>query len=229
VELGRRYSNHADQTKALVNARDGRQDPLRCRRKAVRPVRRQRHNALDDLRPRDRPKRPCSVLLDWGHTDRPRCALWRQREHDQTRPSAARRARVPKCACCARLVGRRFEPPARQSIGTWKRQFVEAGRAGLVTGKSGPPTREQQLEAEVADLTHALGEAAVEIRSGRSPPRAGWALRGPRGDSRGGGHSDHEVRTGPRGGPSESVGPAARHRRPPTRRCHPRPARGPRP
>lgn len=53
---------------------------------------------------------------------------------------------------------------SEQSIGTWKRQFLEAGRAGLAAGKSGPSTREQQLEAEVADLTQALGEAAVEIR-----------------------------------------------------------------
>ena len=53
---------------------------------------------------------------------------------------------------------------SEQSVGTWKRQFLEAGRAGLAAGRSGPSTREQQLEAEVADLTQALSEAAVEIR-----------------------------------------------------------------
>jgi transposase len=54
---------------------------------------------------------------------------------------------------------------SEQSVGTWKRQFLEAGRAGLTAaGRSGPSTREQQLEAEVADLTQALGEAAVELR-----------------------------------------------------------------
>ncbi|MEZ0167067.1 transposase [Kineococcus sp. LSe6-4] len=53
---------------------------------------------------------------------------------------------------------------SEQSIGTWKRQFLEAGRAGLASGKNGPSTREAQLEAEVADLTTALGEAAVELR-----------------------------------------------------------------
>ena len=53
---------------------------------------------------------------------------------------------------------------SEQSVGTWKRQFLEAGKAGLATGRSGPSTREQQLEAEVADLTQALGEAAVELR-----------------------------------------------------------------
>ncbi len=34
----------------------------------------------------------------------------------------------------------------------------------LTAGKSAPSTREQQLEGEVAELTQALGEAAVEIR-----------------------------------------------------------------
>ncbi len=53
---------------------------------------------------------------------------------------------------------------SEQSVGTWKRQFLDAGRAGLAAGKAGPSTREQHLEAEVADLTQALGEAAVEIR-----------------------------------------------------------------
>jgi transposase len=53
---------------------------------------------------------------------------------------------------------------SEQSVGNWKRQFLEAGRTSLVAGKSGPSSREQQLEAEVEDLTQALGEAAVEIR-----------------------------------------------------------------
>ena len=53
---------------------------------------------------------------------------------------------------------------SEQSVGNWKRQFLESGRAGLVAGKSGPSTREAQLEAEVAELTQALGEAAVELR-----------------------------------------------------------------
>ena len=53
---------------------------------------------------------------------------------------------------------------SEQSVGNWKRQFLEAGKTGLVAGKCGPSTREAQLEAEVVDLTQALGEAAVEIR-----------------------------------------------------------------
>jgi len=51
-----------------------------------------------------------------------------------------------------------------QSIGNWKRQFLEAGKSGLAAGKAGPSKREQQLEAEVSELPRALGEAAVELR-----------------------------------------------------------------
>ncbi|WP_282777634.1 MULTISPECIES: helix-turn-helix domain-containing protein [unclassified Nocardia] len=53
---------------------------------------------------------------------------------------------------------------SEQSVGNWKRQFLEAGRSGLVAGKSGSSTREQQLEAEIADLTQALGEAHLAAR-----------------------------------------------------------------
>jgi transposase len=53
---------------------------------------------------------------------------------------------------------------SEQSVGSWKRQFLEAGKAGLVAGNTGPSTREQQLEAEVNELTQALGEAAVALR-----------------------------------------------------------------
>ncbi|MEV0857335.1 MULTISPECIES: helix-turn-helix domain-containing protein [Nocardia] len=53
---------------------------------------------------------------------------------------------------------------SEQSVGNWKRQFLEAGRAGLTAGKSGRSTREQQLEAEIADLTQALGEAHLAAR-----------------------------------------------------------------
>jgi transposase len=53
---------------------------------------------------------------------------------------------------------------SEQSVGNWKRQFIETGRAGLAASSGRPTSREQQLEAEVADLTTALGEAAVELR-----------------------------------------------------------------
>ena len=56
----------------------------------------------------------------------------------------------------------RREKVSEQSIGRWKADFLEAGKTALAAGRSGPSTREQQLEAEVADLTQALGEAAVD-------------------------------------------------------------------
>jgi transposase len=58
----------------------------------------------------------------------------------------------------------RRERVSEQSIGRWKAEFLQAGKTALAAGKSGPSTREEQLEAEVADLTQALGEAAVELR-----------------------------------------------------------------
>lgn len=54
---------------------------------------------------------------------------------------------------------------SEQSVGNWKRQFLEAGKLGLAAGGSSrPSSREEQLAAEVADLTTALGEAHVELR-----------------------------------------------------------------
>jgi transposase len=58
----------------------------------------------------------------------------------------------------------RREKVSEQSIGRWKADFLEAGKTALAAGRSGPSTREQQLEAEVADLTKALDEAAVGLR-----------------------------------------------------------------
>jgi len=53
------------------------------------------------------------------------------------------------------------------SIGKWREQFLAGGREGLEHGdRAGKPTgREQQLLAEVDDLTRALGEAHVELRA----------------------------------------------------------------
>jgi transposase len=58
----------------------------------------------------------------------------------------------------------RKEKVSEQSIGRWKAEFIEAGRTALVAGRSGPSSREAQLEAEVVELTQALGEAHVELR-----------------------------------------------------------------
>ena len=54
---------------------------------------------------------------------------------------------------------------SEQSISTWKRQFLESGKAGLAEGgQPGPNARERQLLAENEELKAALGEAHVELR-----------------------------------------------------------------
>lgn len=58
----------------------------------------------------------------------------------------------------------RKEKVSEQSIGRWKAGFPEGGKTALAAGRSGPSSREEQLEAQVEDLTQALGEAAVELR-----------------------------------------------------------------
>ena len=58
----------------------------------------------------------------------------------------------------------RKEQVSEGSISRWRAEFLEAGKTALAAGRSGPSTREQQLQAEVEDLTQALGEAAVELR-----------------------------------------------------------------
>lgn len=46
----------------------------------------------------------------------------------------------------------RKEKVSEQSIGRWKADFLEAGRTALASGRTGPSTREEQLEAEVTEL-----------------------------------------------------------------------------
>ena len=59
---------------------------------------------------------------------------------------------------------------SEQSVGNWKRQFLEAGKLGLAPGGSSrQSSREEQLAAEVAELTTALGEAHVELRVWKKP------------------------------------------------------------
>lgn len=53
---------------------------------------------------------------------------------------------------------------SEQSVGTWKRQFLEAGKAGLTAAAPKTTSREAQLERENEELKAALGEAAVELR-----------------------------------------------------------------
>ena len=65
------------------------------------------------------------------------------------------------------------------SIGKWKEQFLLGGRGGLEQGgRQGKPTgREAQLEAEVDDLTRALGEAHVELRALKRGGASGMGFR----------------------------------------------------
>jgi len=54
---------------------------------------------------------------------------------------------------------------SEQSISTWKRQFLEGGKAGLAEGgQVGPSPRERALAEENEELKAALGEAHVELR-----------------------------------------------------------------
>jgi len=54
---------------------------------------------------------------------------------------------------------------SEQSIGNWKRQFLEGGKQGLADGnRPGSSPQLQRLEAEVEELKAALGEAHVELR-----------------------------------------------------------------
>ena len=58
----------------------------------------------------------------------------------------------------------RKEKVSEQSIGRWKAEFLEGGKTALAAGRPGPSTREEQLEAQVEDLTQVRGEAVVELR-----------------------------------------------------------------
>ena len=54
---------------------------------------------------------------------------------------------------------------SEQSISTWKRQFLEGGKAGLAAnGPLQPNQRERALADENEELKAALGEAHVELR-----------------------------------------------------------------
>lgn len=65
------------------------------------------------------------------------------------------------------------------SIGKWKEQFLLAGRQGLENGQKSvrPSGRESVLEAQVDDLTRALGEAHVELRAFKRGGAQGMGFR----------------------------------------------------
>ena len=63
-------------------------------------------------------------------------------------------------------LGRRMEI-SQTTISKWLKQFTEGGKEALSRGDNprAPSSRkEQELEAQVEDLTSALGEAYVELR-----------------------------------------------------------------
>lgn len=52
------------------------------------------------------------------------------------------------------------------SIAKWRDQFVQGGAAALEAGAArGPSARESQLERQLDQVTSALGEAHVELRT----------------------------------------------------------------
>ncbi|MFD5073708.1 transposase [Streptomyces sp. NPDC058246] len=53
---------------------------------------------------------------------------------------------------------------SEQSIGNWKRQFLDGGRTGLEGGMSRNAQRERELLSEITELKTALGEAYVQLR-----------------------------------------------------------------
>ena len=56
---------------------------------------------------------------------------------------------------------------SQTTIAKWQKQFLDGGREALARGDNarGPTSRrEEELEAQVDDLTTALGEAYVELR-----------------------------------------------------------------
>jgi transposase len=62
-------------------------------------------------------------------------------------------------------VAARRAKVSEQSIGNWKRQFLEGGKQGLADGgRPGSNPQTQRLEAEIEEQKAALGEAHVELR-----------------------------------------------------------------
>lgn len=54
---------------------------------------------------------------------------------------------------------------SQTSVAKWRDQFLESGKAGLAAaGSRRSSGREERLEAEIEELTSALGEAHVELR-----------------------------------------------------------------
>jgi transposase len=59
----------------------------------------------------------------------------------------------------------RREGVSETTIAKWRDRFLDGGQAAMaVGGRPGSASREQRLEADVEELTSALGEAHMELR-----------------------------------------------------------------
>lgn len=66
-------------------------------------------------------------------------------------------------------IARRLEM-SQPTIAKWQKQFLEGAREALARGENAKmpsSKREEELQAQVAELTKALGEAYVELRAWR--------------------------------------------------------------
>lgn len=82
----------------------------------------------------------------------------------------------------------RREGVSQTSIAKWRDRFLDGGQTAIAAaGRVGSSTREQHLEAQVDELTSALGEAHMELHlwrkggalypASRSSKRRGSGLR----------------------------------------------------
>lgn len=58
----------------------------------------------------------------------------------------------------------RREGVSETTIAKWRDRFLEGGQTAVAAGGAGGSRREQRLEAEIDELTSALGEAHMELR-----------------------------------------------------------------
>ena len=58
----------------------------------------------------------------------------------------------------------RREGVSQTTIAKWRDRFLDGGQAAVTAGGRVGSSREQRLEAEIEELTSALGEAHMELR-----------------------------------------------------------------